>query len=70
MDCYSVAFLNGLICMERCYECVCADSKRITDLTIGDSWGTELPSDGKGNPCDTERGENLMKKTDVYLNRC
>ena len=70
MDCYSIAFLNGLIYTENCYECAYADSKRITDLTIGDSWGTELPSDGKGVSlilCNTERGRELVKKGDVYL---
>lgn len=70
MDCYSIAFLNGLIYTENCYECAYADSKRITDLTIGDSWGTELPSDGKGISlilCNTERGKELVKKADVYL---
>ena len=70
MDCYSIAFLNGLIYTENCYECAYADSKRITDLTIGDSWGTELQNDGKGVSlilCNTERGKELVKKTDVYL---
>lgn len=70
MDCYSIAFLNGLIYTENCYECAYADSKRITDLTIGDSWGTELPSDGKGISlvlCNTEQGKELVKKADVYL---
>ena len=39
-------------------------------MTIGDSWGTELPSDGKGISlilCNTERGKELVKKADVYL---
>lgn len=70
MDCYSIAFLNGLMYTENCYECAYADSKRITDLTIGDSWGSELPSDGKGISlvlCNTEQGKELVKKAGVYL---
>lgn len=70
MDCYSIAFLNGLIYTENCYTCVYADSKRVTDITVGDSWGTELLESGKGVSlilCNTERGENLVKKSNVYL---
>lgn len=70
MDCYSIAFLNGLIYTENCYECIYADSKRITDLTIGDSWGTELPDGGKGISlilCNTEQGKELVERTNVYL---
>jgi hypothetical protein len=39
-------------------------------LTIGDSWGTELPNDGKGVSlvlCNTEQGKELVKKAGVYL---
>lgn len=70
MDCYSIAFMNGLIYTENCYACVYADSKRVTDITIGDSWGTELPESGKGVSlilCNTELGEKLVKKSNVYL---
>ena len=70
MDCYSIAFLNGLIYTENCYECNYADSKRITDLTIGDSWGTQLPGNEKGVSlilCNTKQGKELVKKANVYL---
>ena len=70
MDCYSIAFLNGLIYTENCYECIYADSKRITDLTIGDSWGTDLPNSGKGVSlilCNTEQGKELVERSNVYL---
>lgn len=70
MDCYSIAFLNGLIYTENCYECVYADSQRVTDVTIGDSWGTELPESGKGVSliiCNTEMGKELVKRSNVYL---
>lgn len=70
MDCYSIAFLNGLIYTENCYECTYADSKRVTDITIGDSWGTELADAGKGISlilCNTEEGKKLVESADVYL---
>ena len=70
MDCYSIAFLNGLIYTENCYECVYADSKRITDLTIGDSWGTELSGSERGISlilCNTERGKELVERTGIYM---
>ena len=70
MDCYSIAFLNGLSYTENCYECAYADSKRITDITIGDSWGTELADSGKGVSlilCNTEKGKLLAESSNVYL---
>lgn len=70
MDCYSIAFLNGLIYTENCYECYYADSKRVTDLAIGDSWGTELLDAGKGISlilCNTDLGKELLEQSDVYL---
>ena len=70
MDCYSVAFLNGLTYTENCYECVYADSHRVTDITIGDSWGTELSESGKGVSliiCNTEMGKELARRSNVYL---
>ena len=70
MDCYSIAFLNGLIYTENCYECYYADSKRVTDLTIGDSWGTKLSDAGKGVSlilCNTVLGKELLEKSDVYI---
>lgn len=70
MDCYSIAFLNGLIYTENCYECYYADSKRVSDLTIGDSWGTNLPDSGKGISlvlCNTKKGMELLEKSALCL---
>lgn len=70
MDCYSIAFLNGLMYTENCYEHYYVDSKRVTDLTIGDSWGTELPDAGKGISlisCNTDLGKEFFEQSDVYL---
>lgn len=70
MDCYSIAFLNSLIYTENCYECNYADSKRVSDLTIGDSWGSALSEGGKGISlilCNTEKGKRMLDSANVYL---
>lgn len=70
MDCYSIAFLNSLIYTENCYECNYADSKRVSDLTIGDSWGSALSEEGKGISlilCNTEKGKRMLDSANVYL---
>lgn len=36
---YSLAFMNGLILRNNCYDCIYADAKRVSDITIGDFWG-------------------------------
>lgn len=36
---YSKAFMMGLILRENCYNCIYAENKRISDITIGDFWG-------------------------------
>lgn len=41
-DCYSYAFLNSTIFTENCYHCKYAGFSRVSDLTLGDSWGTNL----------------------------
>lgn len=38
-DEYYAAFLEGLIYRENCYKCAYADTKRVSDITIGDFWG-------------------------------
>lgn len=42
LDRYMVAFLAGLSYAECCYSCPYASAARAADLTLGDSWGTEL----------------------------
>ena len=45
IDCYSYLFLKKLIFTENCYSCQFATINRISDLTLGDSWGTQLGKD-------------------------
>ena len=64
-DDYMFGFLKGLFFTENCYSCTHARIERISDITIGDSWGSELPKEEieKGLSivlCQTERGKALL----------
>ena len=63
-DCYTMAFLKGLCYTENCYSCHYAQTERVGDLTIGDSWGTELSDElSKGVSlvlCQTEKGKEML----------
>lgn len=63
-DRYTMAFLNGLCYTENCYSCHYAQTERAGDITIGDSWGTELRSElSKGVSlalCQTSKGQELL----------
>ncbi len=41
-DCYTMSFLEGLTYTRNCYSCAYAERRRVSDLTLGDSWGSEL----------------------------
>ena len=65
-----ISFLTALSDTENCYSCKDAQEKRPGDITLGDSWGTELPENEwkKGISlilCQTEKGITLSER-DVY----
>ena len=70
-DTYTFAFLKGLNYTENCYVCRYARQERISDITIGDSWGSDLTSEeSKGISlllCQTEKGERLVQSTNMQL---
>lgn len=71
-DNYSATFLNGTIYTENCYNCEYAKLERVSDLTLGDSWGSQCPEDEiqKGISlvlCQTLKGEYLLKLADIYM---
>ena len=41
-DPYLISFLNMLTYTENCYSCPYACRERVSDMTLGDSWGSEL----------------------------
>lgn len=71
-DKYSIAFLNGLLNTQNCFSCSYASEERISDITIGDSWGTNLESEEikKGISLilvQSDKGKDLLEKSDIVL---
>lgn len=65
VDRYLIAFLEGLDYTENCYSCAYARRERVSDLTLGDSWGSELEDEARGGIslalCQTEKGKELLR---------
>lgn len=70
-DFYSFAFLNQLIFTENCYDCQFATLRRVSDITLGDSWSSELEDEkDKGISlvlCQSEKGKWLLEKSNSTL---
>ncbi|MDC7280520.1 Coenzyme F420 hydrogenase/dehydrogenase, beta subunit C-terminal domain [Butyrivibrio fibrisolvens] len=71
-DKYTIAFLDGLTYTSNCYSCKYASRERISDITIGDSWGTKVDAEEirKGVSLmvvQTEKGEQMLKNADIEL---
>ena len=73
LDRYTIGFLNGLFYTENCYACQYASLERVSDITIGDAWGSELEGTDEGWKgislalCQTEKGEALLKRCGLHL---
>ena len=57
---------------ENCYNCKFARFERVSDLTVGDAWGTDLPKEERSKGIslmlvNTQKGDELLRSTDVYL---
>ncbi len=71
-DAYTIAFLNGIAYTENCYSCVYAQRGRTGDVTLGDSWQSELPEAEikKGVSLiltQSEKGEELLAMAELVL---
>lgn len=71
-DNYTTTFLNSTIYTENCYECRYARLERVSDLTLGDSWGSNLSDNEvkKGISlalCQTEKGWELLQQSKLFL---
>lgn len=71
-DKYSLAFLNALSYTENCYHCAYAQVERVSDLTLGDSWGSELDTEEQRKGvslvlCQTSKGLEILKQSDLQL---
>lgn len=72
VDSYLLAFLCSLNYTENCYHCSYAGTKRGSDVTIGDSWGTELPLEEQHKGislllCQSEKGKELIQNASMAL---
>lgn len=71
-DNYLLVFLCGLDYTDNCYVCKYAGINRGSDITIGDSWQSDLPAEERYKGisimlCQTQRGEQLLKKSGMKL---
>lgn len=71
-DKYSIAFLNSLTFTENCYSCPYARKERVSDLTLGDSWGSSLPVEEQKKGISlmlsqSEKGNELLELAKIHL---
>lgn len=71
-DRYLISFLNMLTFTENCHDCPYARRQRVSDLSLGDSWGSVLSQEEvqKGISlilCQTEKGRKLLDRADLVL---
>ena len=71
-DRYLIAFLNGLSYTDNCYKCRYARKERVSDLTLGDSWGSELPMEIQKDGLSliliqSEKGKELLDLCNAHL---
>ena len=57
---------------ENCYQCRYAREERVSDLTLGDSWGSELPTLEKQKGISlvlyqSKKGEEMLRASDLFL---
>lgn len=67
-----MTFLNATTYTENCYQCQYARIERSGDITLGDSWGSDLEKSiqDKGVSlvlCQNEKGKELINQTDLTL---
>lgn len=71
-DLYMRYFLKKLFYTENCYDCHFSQLQRCSDLTLGDSWGSELSEEeiNKGISlvlCNTDKGLSLIESCSLHL---
>lgn len=72
VDSYLLAFLCSLDYTENCYHCRYAGINRVSDLTLGDSWGSELSKQEQEKGislilCQNEKGKQLLQNAEMKL---
>ena len=69
---YIHAFLTSLDYTENCYSCQYATLGRVSDVTIGDSWGSDQTDSEQGKGislilCQTAKGMTLVQNSGLQL---
>lgn len=72
VDSYLYSFLKKINYTENCYSCQFACLERISDLTLGDSWGTNLSREEQSKGISllliqNDKGIELVKKASLEL---
>jgi len=62
---YFLMFRDNYILKDSCYNCVCKGDKSLSDITIGDAWGTEKYKDQQQKGlsyviCNTKKGYDFF----------
>ena len=69
-DPYTLAFLHSLSYSQSCYNCSFAKDSRVSDLTLGDAWSTELTKEAKLGLSlmivNTEKGKLLISDKNIH----
>lgn len=67
-DDYLMTFLSANNYTENCYECQFATKDRVSDITLGDSWGTEFSDEEKNGVSlllvQSEKGKEVIEGID------
>ena len=71
-DSYLMAFLEGITFTENCYNCQYAKNERVSDVALGDSWGSNLADSEKRKGISlilsqTLKGDELIKCAELRL---
>lgn len=71
LDNYSVAFLRALSYTENCYSCSYARRERVSDITLGDAWGSDLVAESEAGislvTYQTSKGRELLEMSCMKL---
>lgn len=72
VDRYTLAFLFGLSYTDNCYCCQYARMERVSDLTLGDAWGSKFSQEERRKGislllCQTKKGKALIRLGKLHL---
>ena len=71
-DMYTTTFLKSTIYTENCYSCRYATLDRVSDISLGDSWGSEQPKSEVNRGISfalvqSEKGMELLQMADLCI---